>query len=810
MPNGRVSPGGARSSVGSVSQDAEPLTDELRRRALILQILEDARSQGRRRRLAVSGPPALAALACAALGIVLFAYADGGAPELLASAFLLVLGPVLLLFAILPADVRLTTLATCFLCFVNVATVLATITDDIIPAVWHFGKPACAARYVVAAEFGCSTIMSVALCAVTAEAVRALLSGPWLPQSCVRARVSPAELLHWLWELNGARLLVLAASRIATYAVAPTSRLRHSDDILCFVAYMLLALGLATVCLHPPLRASARRWLMVRGEAVSAAAGISMLFDSRFKRVDTAIASAVASLRGVRADRVTLAALSGQMSQGAAFLLSQPAHVCGIDAFICHSSRDPPALKWTALQSWRARFVEANGRQPVVWLDRCCLDHSLRGVGLANLPVTIASCQSMVVLFGSTSLSRLWCVVELFVHQHMGGRKLELVYLPGSPPPAVDTFDAWHSECHLPEDRLWLLSCIETATGTREDFNSQMRALLARADHLDKPVSRYDHELHSVAIVPSIHSAFNSGASSSKASMHRPTTPAPTLNIGALLGITSLRRGDALGGRSGSAHGRGQADALAPRPPLAGGYLPPLAASASYGGIGGSASNGEMAVAIGGGGPSAPVPPALGSLQSFAERSLARARLRCAAWPVLLAFAAVSSVVAVASVGTVRSRAQCVRCAAVYGLHPDGDGRGGAWVRFASKKYMLLDKLALSFDEAHADCVGRGAGLVSIETAEEDEFVLCMCGGSDFVWLGLSRPGEQDAWAWESGGQLQAGSYTNWVPHSSDGATWATDARECAYANGAGWSAADRPCRARLAYVCEAALGDEG
>ena len=519
-----------------------PLSDELRRRALILQILEDARRQGQRRRLAVSGPPVLVALASVAVAVLLFAYADGDAPELLASAFLLVVGPVVLLFAILPTDARLIALATALLCLVNLAAVADAASDQIVEAVWHFGRPACGARYVIARDFACATLESAGLLAVAIAAGRTLLVAVgW--RDAARAHApprerapQPEETLQRLWDLNGARLLVLAASHAAAYAVAPARLRVRPADISSLVAYVVVSLALAAVCARPSLRASAHRWLIVRGESVSAAAGISMLFDSRFKHVDTAIASAVASLRGVRADRITPAALSGQMSQNAAYLLSQPAHVCGIDAFVCHSSRDPPALKWAALQSWRAQFVAARGREPLIWLDRCCLDHSLRGVGLANLPVTIASCQSMVVLFGTTALSRLWCVVELFVHHHMGGTRLELVHLPGAHAPAIASFDAWHAECHLPEDRVWLLSCIETAAGDRAEFNARMRALLANAHKIDEPLpSHYDHVLHTVgAVPPSIHGGGGSGGGGGGALAPRhaqqpppPPTPPP-------------------------------------------------------------------------------------------------------------------------------------------------------------------------------------------------------------------------------------------------------------------------------------------
>jgi hypothetical protein len=43
-------------------------------------------------------------------------------------------------------------------------------------------------------------------------------------------------------------------------------------------------------------------------------------------------------------------------------------------AFISHSWRDSAETKFAALQAWRERFVRANGREPTVWIDCCCID----------------------------------------------------------------------------------------------------------------------------------------------------------------------------------------------------------------------------------------------------------------------------------------------------------------------------------------------------------------------------------------------------------------------------------------------------
>jgi hypothetical protein len=59
------------------------------------------------------------------------------------------------------------------------------------------------------------------------------------------------------------------------------------------------------------------------------------------------------------------------------------------------------------LQAWRERFVRDNGREPVVWLDRACLNPALGSAQLPALPVYCAACDKLVALRGPTYLNRL-------------------------------------------------------------------------------------------------------------------------------------------------------------------------------------------------------------------------------------------------------------------------------------------------------------------------------------------------------------------------------------------------------------------
>ena len=93
-----------------------------------------------------------------------------------------------------------------------------------------------------------------------------------------------------------------------------------------------------------------------------------------------------------------------------------------VDAFLSHSWHDDSELKWDQLQAYREDFKQANnGQEPLVWIDKYCLDQNNLKEGLMCLPVFLAGCNSLLVLAGTTYPRRLWCVMELFIFLIMGG-----------------------------------------------------------------------------------------------------------------------------------------------------------------------------------------------------------------------------------------------------------------------------------------------------------------------------------------------------------------------------------------------------
>ena len=82
--------------------------------------------------------------------------------------------------------------------------------------------------------------------------------------------------------------------------------------------------------------------------------------------------------------------------------------------FISHSWYDPHCDKYTALKRVISNFFNEYKRYPTFWFDKVCINQHEISNGLRVLPITIMSCEKMLILYGKTYLSRLWCVWELF------------------------------------------------------------------------------------------------------------------------------------------------------------------------------------------------------------------------------------------------------------------------------------------------------------------------------------------------------------------------------------------------------------
>lgn len=78
------------------------------------------------------------------------------------------------------------------------------------------------------------------------------------------------------------------------------------------------------------------------------------------------------------------------------------------DAFMSHSWRDDAAAKWHTLGTWASAFSEAHdGRSPMLWFDRACLDQANIDASLSMLPIYLSGCKLLLILAGETYTERL-------------------------------------------------------------------------------------------------------------------------------------------------------------------------------------------------------------------------------------------------------------------------------------------------------------------------------------------------------------------------------------------------------------------
>ena len=174
----------------------------------------------------------------------------------------------------------------------------------------------------------------------------------------------------------------------------------------------------------------------------------------------------------------------------------------GVDAFISHSWRDEPDLKWAKLEAWLA---ESGKDDPLVWLDKACINQKRIDESLASLPVFLSGCEALIALCGKTYTQRLWCVMELFTFVQMGAspNRIRFLVLGGEvesrhsmgatmSTDLLQHFDASNADCYNPEDRERLLGVIESSFGDLHVFNRVVRSLFdAGRKSLTKSFTRY-------------------------------------------------------------------------------------------------------------------------------------------------------------------------------------------------------------------------------------------------------------------------------------------------------------------------------
>jgi len=212
-------------------------------------------------------------------------------------------------------------------------------------------------------------------------------------------------------------------------------------------------------------------WLLSRGEAAAAAAGVAQLLGGR--KVDEVLTLARSHFFSVLANKLNKVDMAENVPNPALRQHVKSARLGSVDAFLSHSWTDCAELKWAALQEWIAGFKEKNqGKEPSLWIDKYCIDQTNIDDSLACLPVFLAGCKKLLILCGKTYLSRLWCLVEIMVFIEMGGDvtnlEVKLLEEPDNPadPPVkieyfIEAFDPRNAKCFKDYDTERLLGIIE-------------------------------------------------------------------------------------------------------------------------------------------------------------------------------------------------------------------------------------------------------------------------------------------------------------------------------------------------------------
>lgn len=205
--------------------------------------------------------------------------------------------------------------------------------------------------------------------------------------------------------------------------------------------------------------------------------------------INVALKKAESQFRIIDCDMLQKHDLSDNQPSLHLFELSRPASLGSCDAFVSHSWRDDADAKWDALQSWKQAFSSRFGRSPSVWLDKACINQQDIEANLRSLPIFLSGCETLLILCGTTYLSRLWCILELFTFVHMGGKPCDIdcVLLVGPDQSDITAignqcknFDASGCDCSVPADKETILNIIHTAFGTIDLFNDSVRRIMRR------------------------------------------------------------------------------------------------------------------------------------------------------------------------------------------------------------------------------------------------------------------------------------------------------------------------------------------
>lgn len=438
--------------------------------------LEQLRAATTLLRLRVSGTCVFVGVSCFMLGILLSFVVHADWTTRIGTWTALV-SQVILLHSVLPFD-RRAILALAWFGILQVVFGLYMFTVDIIDSTKSFDQEA-------AAYWGCVIFRDVV--------VIFFLIGK-LGRLSYKMRVQGSgELLRFMWKFSRTWVSLSICLYLLLAIAALGSKL--IDHFIIYFSH-LIVYTLCMTLLLSHVRTKTRQCLIGADGAVKIAAIIAgLMAGTDPKKV---WAEACKRFRGISCEKLTREIMANQQPDPKLYELSRPARWGEVDAFLTHSWHDDPDAKWRVLQHWRMNFKATHHREPVLWIDKFCIDQTDIEHSLQCLPVWLAECQKLLIIAGSTYLTRLWCIMELFTYLLAGGDQHAVVLCTLHASNRFDTlvreFNAAEATCFLQHDKLRLLSVIEGAFGSLDGFNERVReeltGLLDSSTRLGSRLSR--------------------------------------------------------------------------------------------------------------------------------------------------------------------------------------------------------------------------------------------------------------------------------------------------------------------------------
>lgn len=369
------------------------------------QALMRARKAAAVLRWRVSGPPlGLGLLMLAVVACGYFVQVGGGPRLVRRSAYgvLMFSGVICLGLAVLPTDeaiIRVLALLACpaFLAVsaLNLRVAIANATGPDAASCGVSTVPEiCALDWLVASLI----YAACALALLPAVQLTQRILGRASTVSAMRIRsyfrMAPRAALARLWLV--ARVMCISIGLLNVYhcalhaAVEPeylTGCVDAASDGECNVAdagafaqdmvasFVILLCGLVpTHTMRLRVQSYLSSWVR-EGEARQAAIVAHLMGRHGSRR---AFQSGVASFRGLPFSSICSEDLTTSRDTGL-FGRTVKCKLGGVDAFISHSWHDSGGAKWALLTRWAKRFLLVHGREPVVWLDKGCIDQQVCG-----------------------------------------------------------------------------------------------------------------------------------------------------------------------------------------------------------------------------------------------------------------------------------------------------------------------------------------------------------------------------------------------------------------------------------------------